>query len=69
MTSIIVSTHNLPEIRLVSNLEGQSQLPHGIRHGLWLLACWDFRFEFHRKHGCLSLVMLCVVYVAVSTLA
>jgi hypothetical protein len=33
MNNIIVSTHSLPEIKLVSNLEGQTQWLHGLRHG------------------------------------
>ena len=31
-----------------------AELPKG--QGLWLLACWDCRFESRREHGCLCLL-------------
>jgi hypothetical protein len=44
---------------------GRSQWPHGLRR--WsAAACWDFGFESHRGHGCLSLVSVVCCQVEVS---
>jgi hypothetical protein len=39
--------------------------------GLWPLACWDYGFESHRGHGCLSVVSVvcCQVEVPASGLS
>jgi hypothetical protein len=41
----------------------RSQWSCGLRRGSWPVGCWDRGFESRSRHGCLSLVFLCCVFL------
>ena len=51
----------------VSNIQScRSQWPRGLRRRFRPLACWECGFESHRRHGCLSVVIVVCCQVQIS---